>query len=226
MFNLLALFLSVFLTSTPQTKANSRPLVSATDPSYLSCTVWNGRAWTPVTARSAQTSTVTSPKGFRAYAEVQVVVGKDGSCGNTTELFVAAPGEDNFKLVFSKTPSESDGNGIRLLGWSPDGTKLLAELNLWKYESDGCCGHIALVYDASKNAAAELPSLYDPLTKYFGKNCDFDFALNGWKSDDQIVLRVTKSLEDPAYEQHFCVERPRLLVFDLTSRTLKSSLPK
>jgi hypothetical protein len=124
MVNLLVLLLSVFLGQ--ETKSDSVPRVSPTDPFYLGCTVGAGKSWTPVTARSAQTPEIESPKGYRAYAEVQVTVDKDGSCENSTELFVASPGDGTFKLVYSKTPADSDGNGIRLIGWSPSGDKLSA----------------------------------------------------------------------------------------------------
>lgn len=219
MMHLLAFFLAVFLTQ--KTTADSGPLVSATDPFYLGCTTWNGKAWTPVAPRSAQTPEIESPKGYRAYGEVQVMVDKDGSCENTTELFVAAPGDDTFKLVYSKTPSDSDGNGIRLIGWSPGGDKLLAEVNLWRYETDGGYGHVAVMYVGSTGSAAEIPALYRALIRNFGESCEFDFAVQGWNSEDQLLVKVDKALEDPTYEQHFCVLRPRMFVFDLTTKRLR-----
>src|ERR1700686_1255899 len=147
MINLIVLLLSVFVGQ--DTRSSSGPLVSSTDPFYLSCTVWTGNAWTPNTARSAQTKEIESRLGYRAYGEVQVTVDKDGSCKNTTELFVASPGDQAFKLVYSQAPSDNDGNGIRLIGWAPSGDKLLAEVNLWRYETDGGYGHVAVVYDGS-----------------------------------------------------------------------------
>ena len=149
------------------------------------------------------------------------MVGKDGSCENTTELFVASPGEAAFRLVYSKTPADSDGNGIRLIGWSPSGGKLLAEINLWRYETDGGYGRVQLIYDSSTKSATEIPSLYKTLARHFGENCEFDFAAESWKSDEQVMVKVTKALEDPSYDQHFCVQRPRLFVFNLASNTLR-----
>ena len=222
MVNLIVLLLSVFLSQ--DAKSNSGPLVSTTDPFYFSCTVWTGKAWTPVSARSVQTPEIESRTGYRAYGEAQVTVDKDGSCANTTELFVASPGDDSFKLVYSKTPANSDGNGIRLIAWAPSGDKLLAEVNLWRYETDGGYGHVAVIYDGSTKSATEIPSLYRALTKHFGKNCEFDFAVQRWSANDQIIVKVSKALEDPSYEQHFCVERPRLFVFDLANKTLRPNV--
>ena len=93
-------------------ETNAGPRVSATDTFYLSCTTWTGKEWTDLTARSARTPVLESPKGFRAYGEVKVVV-KNGSCENTTTLHVASDPGSAFRIVYTKVPSASDGNGIR-----------------------------------------------------------------------------------------------------------------
>src|SRR6202048_165298 len=127
------ILLSLALGLRQEAENKSQPIIAATNPAYLGCTTWTGREWTTPTARSARTPILESPKGFRAYGEVQVVV-KDGSCENTTKLYIASAAERSFRTVYS--PSVSDGNGIRLVGWSPNGDKLLAEVTLWKYETD------------------------------------------------------------------------------------------
>jgi hypothetical protein len=127
------ILLSVTLSLWQGAETKSQPIISATNPAYLGCTTWTGHEWTTPAARSARTPILESPKGFRAYGEVRVVV-KDGSCENTTKLYVASAAERSFRTVYS--PSVSDGNGIRLVGWSPNGDKLLAEVTLWKYETD------------------------------------------------------------------------------------------
>ena len=126
MINLLVLVLSVFVTQ--DAKSNSTPLVSIKDPFYLGCTVWTGKAWTPVTARSAQTAEIESPKGYRAYAEVQVAVDKDGSCKNTTELFVAPAGGDklNRKFRFAELQNPQKHSNI----WRPGNL----ELRIWNLD--------------------------------------------------------------------------------------------
>ena len=52
---IVAIFLSVFFAGAPQAKKNDEPLVSATNPTYLSCTFWTGKAWSKPAARSART---------------------------------------------------------------------------------------------------------------------------------------------------------------------------
>ncbi len=217
-----AIAFAIALGSWQGAKTSAQPLVSATDTSYLSCTTWTGKAWTDATARSAQTPLVESPKGFRAYAEVKVVV-KDGSCENTTTLYVASVAGRTFRAAYAKAPSASDGNGIRLIGWSPGGDKLLAEVNLWKYETDRGYDRVVVIYDASTDSAKEIPALNQALSRRFGPNCEFEFAVENWRTNEQVLVKVSKSPEDDSYEQHFCVEQPRMFVFDLQSKTLRSN---
>jgi hypothetical protein len=160
-----------------------------------------------------------SPKGFRAYAEVKAVV-NEGNCENTTMLYVASGAGQKFRMVYAKTPSTTDGNGIRLIRWSPSGAKLLAEVNLWRYETDGGFDHLALVYDASTEVAKELhPD--QALARHFGSSCEFELAVHGWKTDEQMLIKVSKSPESEAYVQHFCVKEPREFVFDLQKETVQ-----
>jgi hypothetical protein len=200
-------------------QANMQPRVSATDPGFLSCTTWTGKDWTEFTPRSARTPVVESPNGFRAYAEVKVAV-KDGSCKNTSTLYVASRAGQTFRVAYSELPSASDGNGIHVIGWSPSGDKLLAEVNLWKYETDGAYGHIAVVYDSSTDSTKEVPALNEALLRHFGPNCEFELALERWKSNEEVLVKISRSPEDESYEQHFCVEQPRVFVFDLHTKSL------
>src|SRR5580765_6940735 len=173
-----AILLSLALSLWQEAEKKSRPIISATNPAYLGCMTWTGHEWTTPTPRSARTPILESPKGFRAYGEVRVVV-KDGSCENTTKLYVATT-ERSFRTVYS--PSVTDGNGIRLVGWSPNGDKLLAEVTLWKYETDLGYGHVALIYDASKGSANEVTALDHALDRHFGTDCSFELAVQGWKN--------------------------------------------
>lgn len=204
---------------------DNRPLVSATDPAYLSCTVWNGHEWSPPTSRSARTRTSESQKGFRAYAEVEAVV-KEGSCENTTKVYLASATDQEFRVVYTKDVSESDGNGVRLIGWSPSGVELLLQMNFWRYETDSGYGRLGVVYNATTGSVRELEELDAALALHFGDSCEFDVAIEGWKSDRQVSVKILKALETDTYEQHFCVEKPLILVFDIQTGTLETPQPR
>jgi hypothetical protein len=210
------------LYSSWQTNKGAQPLISATDPAYLGCYVWNGHRWVGPSARSARTPILESPKGFRAYAEVTVAV-NGASCGNAIKLYGSSASDRNFKVVYRKGDSQNKGSGIRLLGWSPSGDKLLAQINSWEYETDLGYDHLALIYDASAGSAKEIKALGEALTRHFGSNCEFEPTLEGWKTDGQLLVKISKTPEDESYEQHFCVERPIILSFDLEKETVQST---
>lgn len=196
------------------------PLASATDPAYLSCYVWDGHEWSKPATRSVRTPVLESPKGFRAYAKVTATV-HGASCGNTIKLYVSTERDGEFKIVYRKGDSENEGNGIRLVGWSPSGDKLLAQVNSWQYETDRGFDHRALVYDANIGSMKEIKALGEALSHHFGLDCEFEFSVDRWRNNDQVLVKISKALEDESYEQHFCVEQPVKLLFDLQKGTLQ-----
>jgi len=201
---------------------NDQPLASATEPAYLSCSVWNGHKWSKPATRSARTAILESPKGFRAYAEV-VATFTGASCENTTKLYVSSGEGQSFRVVYTKGPSGSGGNGIRLMGWSPNGDKLLAQINTWEYETDLGYGRLGLVYDAVAGSAHELEELNAALSRHFGKDCEFDVSLQGWTTEEKLRVKIFKTPETEEYEQHFCVTEPRLLLFDIRKRSIDTA---
>jgi len=220
-----ALIVLVLLFAWPQSAdSKDQPLVSASDPAHLSCTVWTGKSWTSPKARSARTPQKQSAKGFVAYAEVKVAA-NGAECENTTTLYVAAGPGEKFRSVYAKGPSESGGNGIRLVGWSPSGDQLLAEVTVWEYETDTGTGYIPVIYNASTNSTKELLVLGKALGRFFGADCEFEQSVRGWRNDQQIIVRVSRTPSSEEYEQHFCVDRPKLFAYDLQKDTLESIRP-
>lgn len=194
---------------------SDRLQLSATQTPYLSCTVWNGHAWTQPAASSARTPVIQAPKGLRAYAEVKVVI-DNGTCVNTSTLYIANAVVE--KTVYIKS---GRGNGIHIIGWSPNGDKLLAEVNLWKYETDPGYEHVPVLYDVSSESTIEIPELNHALSEQFGSNCEFERTIQGWEDDEQILVKVSKSPAYGSHEQHFCAESPRIFVFNLQSKALR-----
>lgn len=210
-------FLLVLALSQPTDK-NAQPRISATGTAYLGCSAWTGKRWSAPTSRSARTQLSESPKGFRAYAEVKAVVSNE-SCENTTTLYVASADGREYKAVYTITPSTSEGNGIRLIGWSPNGDKLLAQINLWHYESEGF-SHAVVVYDASTQVAKEV----DPdtaLSRHFGPSCEYELFVDNWKTDEVMSITVSKSPEDESYKQRFCVKAPQMFLFNVQKGSLQ-----
>lgn len=209
------LLFSLFLAGAPQANKNNVPLVSATNPTYLSCTFWTGKAFSKPEARSARTSIVRSPKGFLAYGEVKVEVqGED--CENTTTLYVATGEGKEFKAVYKK---DGDGNGIRIIGWSPDGERLLAEITSWIYESDTGFGYTPVIYDAATSTAQENLAFEKALKDHLG-NCSYEHNLTQWKTNTQVVVKVSPYVDVDGSDEYSCLKQPRLFLYDLQTSFL------
>jgi hypothetical protein len=213
---IVAIFLGLLFAGAPQANKNDEPLVSATNPTYLSCTFWTGKAWSKPAARSARTSVVRSPKGFLAYGEVKVTVQSD-DCENTTTLFVATGEGKEFKSVYKK---EGSGNGIRIIGWSPDGDHLLAEVTSWTYETDTGFEYTPVIYDAATSTAQENSALEKALMDHLGKDCSFEHNLTHWKTNRQVLVKVSPYQDVDGSDEYSCVKQPKLFLYDLQTNSL------
>jgi hypothetical protein len=81
-------------------------------------------------------------------------------------------------------------------------------------------GHLALIYDASQGSAKEIHALDQALDRHFGTDCNFELAVQGWKTDEQLVIKISQAPEIEEDEQHDCVKEPQLVVFDLIKETV------
>ena len=197
----------------------AQPRISATDTAYLGCSAWTGEGWTSAVTRTSRTPVSASPGGYRAYAEVKAVASGD-ACENTTRLYVAPAGSSAYRIAYTISPAAREGNGIRLIGWSPGGNKLLAEVNLWEYETDGGFDHVILIYDAA-GRSAKIIHPDQAISRRFGLNCESELSIDAWKTDEQVLIGISRSSEDESYQQHFCVKAPQKFIFDLQKQTLQ-----
>jgi hypothetical protein len=123
----LSLAPSLVTGQTPSTAPNNKYAA----PYYLDC----GRV-PPYRSRSARTPILSSPDGQKeAYAEASARA-QGEHCSNRSAVFVRQNG-DAFELIFLQQPEEMLlGNGVRIIDWSKDGTKLLFDVLRWQYGSD------------------------------------------------------------------------------------------
>lgn len=193
-----------------------------TNTSSLSC--WEGHNRSNFQSRKAKTAVFQSSAGF-AYAEVQAEASTDAVgaefCKNMAQLFYSRDGKD-YKSVYAKAGLEDQGVGMRVIGWSSSGTNLLIELSVWGYDRDTEVVKSALMLDAGAGQVRELP-LDDAFEHILGKDCEFDSSLVGWQTDDNILVRVTKTPPTNRYEQTFCVDKPTVYSFSLKNGTMQRS---
>jgi hypothetical protein len=191
--------------------------------SSLSC--WDRKGGTFQTRQAK--SPVLKSAGGAAYAEVTAEGSTDAGqaqfCKNKVEVFYGKQGKD-YKVVYERTGLDDEGVGIRLLGWSQNGTQLLMELSVWGYDTDRDIVKSALLFDAPTAETKELP-LSDAFERVFGKDCEFESMVIGWQGDDRVLIRVGKTPTTSRYQQTCCVQKPTIYTFNLREGRIQGGKP-
>jgi hypothetical protein len=151
----------------------------------------------PFASRTARSNTLVAPdQKHRAYAEVEATAlyaqrppGYAGPlCVNNSRLFVAGE-TGEFKLKFLQEPADvENGNFLRLIDWSADSRRLLAEVTEWQYEQPGS-NRSVLVYD-SRIGTFQQPDLARALAKTYGRECSMNLRVMGFGMQGTIVLEA------------------------------------
>ena len=191
--------------------------------SSLSC--WDSHHGGTFQTRHARTPVAKSSRGS-AYAEVIAEASNSGEaqfCKNTVQVFFAKDGT-NYKVAYEKAGLDDEGVGIRVLGWSQNGRKLLMETSVWGYDLDRDVSKSALLLDAGTADVKELP-LADAFERVFGKDCEFDSSVIGWQGDERVLIRVAKTPPTTRYQQTFCVEKPTIYSFNLKEGRIQTGKP-
>jgi hypothetical protein len=149
----------------------------------------------PYTSRTARGNVLVAPdQKHRAYAEVEATAlypqrpsGYAGPlCVNNSRLFVASDTGD-FKLRFLQEPADvENGNSLRLIDWSADNRRLLAEISQWQYEQPGVNRGV-LVFD-SRIGTFQQPDLAHSFAKTYGHECSMNLRVLGFGMQGAIVL--------------------------------------
>lgn len=191
----------------------------------------------PYASRTVKGDVLVSPDGkHRAYAEVEASAlypqrpsGYAGPlCVNNSRLYIAGDTGD-FKIRFLQEPADvENGNSLRLIDWSSDGRRLLAELAEWQYEQPGVA-HSVLIFD-SRNGTFQQPEMAHLLAKTFGHDCSLDFHVLGYGLQGKIVLEgepMTPEEEEVAGVSS-CAKKKTYFELDRATEALVSvpELPK
>ncbi len=191
----------------------------------------------PYTSRTVKSDTLVTPDGKRkAYAEVEATAlspqraaGYSGPlCVNNSRLFVTSDNGE-FKLRFMQEPADvENGNSLRLIDWSADGRRLLAELAEWHYEQPGVV-HSILLFD-SRYGTFQQPEVAHLLAKTYDHDCSLDFRILGFGLQGKIVLEGSplSPEEEEIQGVSSCVKKKTYFELDRATETLVSvpEMPK
>jgi hypothetical protein len=137
--------------------------------------------------------TVTAKNGSRAWVQVvSVVAPLKGMCLNTTTLWVSRSNLGPYLPIFTQSPvyPNLQGNGMQIVGWSPDGRLLLTEMWQWNTEpNDAPIPRSILVFEPQRTAKHEI-DIYRLLDDQKGRDCDLRFDLFGFTPDDWVALKA------------------------------------
>lgn len=177
--------------SAPQTPAPENT-PKANDPTLVTC----GEK-PPYTSHAVRGDTLVAPDGkHRAYSEVEATAlspqpptGHTGPvCVNNSRIFVGGEAGD-YKIRFLQEPADIEsGNTVRLVDWSSDSRRLLADLAEWQYDQPGVT-HSVLVYDA-RNGTFQQPDLPRALAKTFSRECSVNFRVLGFSPKGTVALEA------------------------------------
>jgi hypothetical protein len=172
-------------------------------------------------SRLGHSATIYSSAGYRAYVEVKATAFRPKYqetytgplCENTSRLFLAGPGDAEFKLAYSQSADFSDGNSLKLVDWSPDGVFLLMERASWKYESEGDYTDLVLFNPESRSVT--VPDLSKILEGRFGADCGSENSVIGFTPEGNVAILVNP-VEDTYYNEGAtsCVKQKTLLALD------------
>ena len=130
-------------------------------------------------------------------------------CTNTTTLLIAAKVGDKFSRIHPQLSQPSNGNGMHLVDWSPDGRLLLAEFWQWEQApNDVGVDKRILLFAADRWPQSEIdPAQF--MADQEGRNCQIEFELLGFTPDGKVAMRidlttyyeVDETLEDVPHRQ-------------------------
>jgi len=181
-----------------------------------------------VGSHKARTSVLVSPDGkFRAYAESEAAASttNDGTapeCQNSSKLYVAGAASQEFHVVLELKPdSETLGNSIDLIDWSPRGHRLLVAEGTWQWGSDAGA-LVARIYDAEAGALSVDGLVEDAFRRRFGKGCVGVFHPVGFSPDGGAIIKAGPYFdvgEDQPLKES-CISKTGLWLVEPLTRTV------
>jgi hypothetical protein len=171
---------------------------------------------------------ISADQKHRAYVEVEATAmypqrpaGYRGPmCVNYSRIFVAGDNGD-FRLRFLQEPADVEtGNSLRLVDWSADGRRLLAEIAEWQYEQPGVTRSV-LLYD-TRYTTFQQPELAHALAKNYGHDCSFNFRVMGFGVQGAIVLEAQplSPEEEEVLGTSSCAKKRTFFELDRTTESL------
>ena len=174
---------------------------------FLLSTILNAQAPVTVNQRYPRTLWVPCEALERAGGVIEgpVLVAKNGGrsakvrvesvpdsdfCSNATTLLIAAKVGGEFSGIHPQLSQPSNGNGMHLVDWSPDGRLLLTEFWQWEQApNDVGVDKRILLFAADKWPQSEIDTAQFTADQE-RRNCWLEFELLGFTPDGKVAIRT------------------------------------
>lgn len=187
----------------------------------LSC--WDGMADGSFGSRIGRSGVVVGPTGHRAYTEVHALAlaGRTPdmrSCQNISTLYLATGPEGEFRPLFQQRPGGEgrNGNSITIVDFSPDGSRIMANLDTWTYRTE-IDSPLVIVLDIEGQRTGKLDAAA-AVRQRFGDDCSFHIEGAGFADDGSPLIRITPPAGRDDGEP--CVAQPLLARYNVAMRTV------
>lgn len=219
----------VLLSAAACAQTGNEPAAPENTPKAADPTITTCGEKAPFVSRTVKSDPlISSDQKHRAYVEVEATAmypqrptGYRGPmCVNYSRMFVAGDNGD-FRLRFLQEPADVEtGNSLRLVDWSADGRRLLAEIAEWQYEQPGVTRSV-LIYDA-RYGTFQQPELAHALAKSYGHDCSFNFRVMGFGVQGAIVLEAEplSPEEEEVLGTSSCAKKKTYFELDRTTESL------
>lgn len=149
-------------------------------------------------------------------------------CDKNSAIAVRGPGGTAYDRVYDSTHSEFYGDlhptGMRLIGWSPDGWRLLVDVPGIEGTAAGENVREPLVYDVVQRKILEF-SVSNLFKARFNRQtfnaCNADIHVLSWINNEEILLHVIPLILQSSPEQHSCVKHPLFYSFNTQSNRVR-----
>ena len=130
-------------------------------------------------------------------------------------------GDARYEPRYVKKLGQADGNGLKIIDWAPDSSKILLHQYEWVYETDSHNYDQPVLYDIPSARGVEL-DMDLLLRKFFGRQCRLQtIGLGFTAKNEPVIRRQPQPWDEWAMGNDVCTRKNLSWMIDLASNELR-----